>query len=195
MGAAKATPVEGRWPRTLSEAHDDALARMPDREAPVSAWVAFRRANARMYQAVADIDRGHHHEALYWSDRERREVEKLTKKPEWKSNYSKEGAGSGHVPAARPAGEELPSIPDVAFGAYIRVARERKLLSLSEVAAQANIGKSTLQGIEVGSRRPGSLHVIAALADALSEDRVVLTLLALKDTRTGRAVDELRIDE
>ncbi|WP_410621385.1 AMED_5909 family protein [Amycolatopsis sp. cmx-8-4] len=83
--------AEDRWPRTLREAHDDAFARMPSREAPVSAWVEFRRVNARMYHAVADLDRGHHHEALYWFGRELREVERLTEKPEWKAEYGREG--------------------------------------------------------------------------------------------------------
>lgn len=180
MGTAivKADP-----PRTLQEAHEDSYARMPGRDAPVSAWVAFRRANARMYRAVADLDRGHHHEALYWSDRERREVETLTKKPEWKSDYGREGVdptGAPIAPAARLSEEQLPPLPDVEFGAYLRAARERESLSLTAVAARAKVGKSTLQAIETGSRRPGSLQVIAALADALGEDRVVLALLALR---------------
>ncbi|WP_158264222.1 AMED_5909 family protein [Amycolatopsis sp. CA-126428] len=176
---AKAGP-----PRTLKEAHDDSYARMPGRDAPVSAWVAFRRANARMYRAVADLDRGHHHEALYWSDRERREVETLTKKPEWKSDYGREGvdpAGTPAAPAARLSEEQLPPLPDVEFGVYLRAARERESLSLTTVAARAKIGKSTLQAIETGSRHPGSLQVIAALADALGEDRVVFALLALRE--------------
>lgn len=80
---------EDRGPRTLREAHDDAWARMPAREAPARVWVEFRRANAQMYEAVADLDRGHHHEALYWFGRELREVERLTAKPEWKSDYGR----------------------------------------------------------------------------------------------------------
>ncbi|WP_410567674.1 AMED_5909 family protein [Amycolatopsis sp. cmx-4-61] len=180
MGTAT---VKASAPRTLQEAHEDAYARMPGRDAPVSAWVAFRRANARMYRAVADLDRGHHHEALYWSDRERREVESLTKKPEWKSDYGREGVdptGAPITPAARLSKEQLPPLPDVEFGAYLRAARERRSLSLSAVAARVKISKSTLQAIETGSRHPGSLHVIAALADALGEDRVVFALLALR---------------
>ncbi|WP_342744061.1 helix-turn-helix transcriptional regulator [Amycolatopsis saalfeldensis] len=183
MGTATVAAAEARGPRTLQEAHDDSYARMPGRDAPVSAWVAFRRANARMYRAVADLDRGHHHEALYWFDRERREVESLTKKPEWKSDYGREGveaAGNPVVPAARLSEGQLPPLPDVGFGVYLRAARERKSLSLTAVAAKAKIGKSTLQAIEVGSRRPGSLEVIAALADALGEDRAMFALLALR---------------
>ncbi|MEU4248684.1 AMED_5909 family protein [Amycolatopsis sp. NPDC026612] len=140
MGTVKA---EAGAPRTLQEAHESSYARMPERDAPVSAWVAFRRANARMYQAVADLDRGHHHEALYWADRERREVETLTRKPEWKSDYGREGvepAGVQISPAARPNEEQLPPLPDVEFGAYLRAVREQKSLSLTAVAAHAKIG-------------------------------------------------------
>ncbi len=161
---------------------------MPDKGAPVSEWVAFRRANARMYQAVADIDRGHHHEALYWFDRERREVEELTKKPEWKSDYGKEGVDPVDpriVPAPRSRETQVPSLPEVDFGRYIRAARERNSLSLTALAARSKISKSSLQAIEVGTRRARSLEVIAALADALGEDRVVLALLALKDHAGG----------
>jgi DNA-binding XRE family transcriptional regulator len=156
---------------------------MPGRDAPVSAWVAFRQANARMYRAVADLDRGHHHEALYWSDRERREVENLTKKPEWRAEYGREGVDptDAHTaPATRLSEEQLPPLPDVEFGVYLRAARKRSSLSLTAVAAQAKIGKSTLQAIETGTRHPRSLQVIAALADALGEDRVVFALLALR---------------
>ncbi|WP_245787104.1 AMED_5909 family protein [Amycolatopsis saalfeldensis] len=61
----------------LADAHDDAERRRPEQTAMPSKWIAFHRANARMYERVADIDRGHHHEALYWADRERRNVDEV----------------------------------------------------------------------------------------------------------------------
>ncbi|MFE0022291.1 AMED_5909 family protein [Amycolatopsis sp. NPDC059021] len=36
------------------------MKRRPPSKADPSAWVAFRLGNARLYEAVADIDRGHH---------------------------------------------------------------------------------------------------------------------------------------
>lgn len=39
-----------------------------------SEWAAFHLANAAMYRAVADLDRWHHHEALYWADYEERQA-------------------------------------------------------------------------------------------------------------------------
>jgi hypothetical protein len=43
---------------------------MPAPTAPPKEWLAFRRRSAEIYRRVADIDRGHHHEALYWAELE-----------------------------------------------------------------------------------------------------------------------------
>jgi hypothetical protein len=50
---------------------------MPEPGAPVPEWVAFRRRSAAIYTRVADLDRGHHHEALYWAQLEREEARTL----------------------------------------------------------------------------------------------------------------------
>jgi hypothetical protein len=44
-------------PRTLGEAHE-ALA------------LAYYRRAAALFTEIAEIDRGHHHESLYWADHE-----------------------------------------------------------------------------------------------------------------------------
>jgi hypothetical protein len=67
-------------PRTLRDAHEIAMDRRPAPDANPSVWLAFRQANARMYKAVADVDRGHHHEALYWADYERRQAGEVSAK-------------------------------------------------------------------------------------------------------------------
>jgi hypothetical protein len=67
-------------PRTLRDAHEIATDRRPAPDANPSVWLAFRQANARMYEAIADIDRGHHHEALYWADYERRQAGEVSAK-------------------------------------------------------------------------------------------------------------------
>ncbi|MFF4594967.1 AMED_5909 family protein [Amycolatopsis sp. NPDC001319] len=61
-------------PTTLLEAHDVANARRPAPGANASAWLAFHQANARMYRAVAGVDRWHHHEANYWAGFEERQA-------------------------------------------------------------------------------------------------------------------------
>ena len=58
-------------PRTLMEVHE-ALARVrPGRQAPLMQWLAYYQRSADLYAEVAEIDRGHHHESLYWADHER----------------------------------------------------------------------------------------------------------------------------
>ncbi|MEV4600463.1 AMED_5909 family protein [Amycolatopsis sp. NPDC049253] len=61
-------------PMTLQAAHNAAIERRPPSNANLTAWVAFHQSNARMYRAVADIDRWHHHEAMYWVGYEERKA-------------------------------------------------------------------------------------------------------------------------
>lgn len=72
---------------TLADAREAVFVLRPERDADLSIWVEFHRANAAMYERVAERDHRHHWEALYWVGYEMRQVEKLTKKPEWKSGY------------------------------------------------------------------------------------------------------------
>jgi hypothetical protein len=57
-------------PATLAQAHELIPRLMPKPTAPPSEWLAFRRRSAEIYRRVADVDRGHHHEALYWAELE-----------------------------------------------------------------------------------------------------------------------------
>ena len=65
-------------PKTLREAHEVVMERRPSKDANPSAWLAFRLGNARLYKAVADIDRSHHHEALYWAGHEERKADEIS---------------------------------------------------------------------------------------------------------------------
>ncbi|MFS8103465.1 hypothetical protein LFM09_40700 [Lentzea alba] len=63
--------------QSLSEAHD-LLPRMMPRDGAAPADLRrFHEKSAAVYQRVAEIDRGHHHEALYWADREARLAREL----------------------------------------------------------------------------------------------------------------------
>ena len=66
-------PNTDAMPTTLRQAHE----LMPARNAPVGEWLAFRRRSADIYRRVADIDRDHHHEALYWAELETTRAEEL----------------------------------------------------------------------------------------------------------------------
>jgi hypothetical protein len=64
-------PTASVVPRTLMEVHE-ALARVrPGRQAPLAEWVAYYQRSAALYAEIAEIDRGHHHESLYWADHQR----------------------------------------------------------------------------------------------------------------------------
>lgn len=63
---------------TLRDAHDLVARLRPGSAAPAGEWVAFRRRAAQIYRAVADIDRYHHHEAMYWVEHETEAAAELT---------------------------------------------------------------------------------------------------------------------
>ena len=63
--------TEPATPRTLAEAHESVAAIRPPRTAPLSEWLVYYQQSAAWYAEVAEIDRGHHHEALAIADRER----------------------------------------------------------------------------------------------------------------------------
>ncbi|WP_307849686.1 AMED_5909 family protein [Qaidamihabitans albus] len=76
---------EDRWrlarqARTLMQAHEALTALRPGEADPVAAWREYYQRSSRVYAEIAEIDRGHHHEALYWAGRERRKAEALTQR-------------------------------------------------------------------------------------------------------------------
>jgi antirestriction protein ArdC len=72
MAAMTQGKTSQRVPMTLSQAHEDAARRRPERDASLTAWQRFHRENMEMYRVVSDVDRFHHHEALYWVGHELR---------------------------------------------------------------------------------------------------------------------------
>lgn len=67
----------GPVPQTLMQAHDLLVRMRPNRGASAATWLTYYRRSAAIYAEVAEIDRGHHHEALYWVSRERAKAEEL----------------------------------------------------------------------------------------------------------------------
>ena len=75
MASAKA--AEPNPPRTLVEAHE-ALARIrPPRKAPLEQWLSYYQRSAAMYAEIAEIDRDHHHESLYWAEHARNHTQEI----------------------------------------------------------------------------------------------------------------------
>lgn len=64
-------------PKTLWDAHQHLMACRPRLSESPQKWLTYYRDSAAIYAEIAEIDRGHHHEAMYWAGRERRKAEKL----------------------------------------------------------------------------------------------------------------------
>ncbi|UVS81703.1 AMED_5909 family protein [Actinokineospora sp. UTMC 2448] len=65
---------------TLAGAHEALRALLPKRTAPASEWEHFYRQSSRVYAAVAEVDKAHHHEALgYWSNRTREIADEISR--------------------------------------------------------------------------------------------------------------------
>ncbi|MGH3515021.1 MAG: AMED_5909 family protein [Pseudonocardiaceae bacterium] len=70
-------PTEPVMPRTLLEAHEVLARGRPARQAPLAEWLAYYQRSAALYAEVAEIDRGHHHESLYWADQQRERLKEI----------------------------------------------------------------------------------------------------------------------
>lgn len=68
MTRDKTTPPA--MPRTLAEAYEAVDALRPAQTAPLSERLAYHQRSAALYAEVAEIDRGHHHEALFMAEQE-----------------------------------------------------------------------------------------------------------------------------
>jgi hypothetical protein len=67
----RGSPTELEQPRTLAEAQHAVAGCRPRQNAPLADWLAYHQRAAAWYAEVAEIDRGHHHEALVMAGRER----------------------------------------------------------------------------------------------------------------------------
>jgi hypothetical protein len=67
------------------EAHELLTRLRPARDASAEYWLRYYRRSAAVYAEVAELDRGHHHEARYWASREEAKANvvaaQLAKKP------------------------------------------------------------------------------------------------------------------
>jgi hypothetical protein len=64
-------------PRTLAEAHHAVASIRPAQKAPLAEWLTYHQRSAAIYAEVAEIDRGHHHEALFMAEQQRKRVKDI----------------------------------------------------------------------------------------------------------------------
>ncbi|MGH3670275.1 MAG: AMED_5909 family protein [Pseudonocardiaceae bacterium] len=76
MAGDEPSPLEST-PRTLAEAHEALAPLRPRQKAPLTEWLAYYQRSAAVYAEVAEIDRGHHHEALFMAERERQSMKEI----------------------------------------------------------------------------------------------------------------------
>ncbi|MFT7839514.1 AMED_5909 family protein [Saccharothrix sp. BKS2] len=76
---------------TLKDAHEALGKVMPAPDAELSRWQVFYRVSVEVYARVAEVDRGHHHEALYWAQREREKGEEIARSLAVQSSEDGEG--------------------------------------------------------------------------------------------------------
>lgn len=69
--------AEPDLPRTLAEAHHMVAHTRPPQQAPLLAWLAYHQRATTLYAEVAEIDRGHHREALFMTEQERQRVKEI----------------------------------------------------------------------------------------------------------------------
>jgi hypothetical protein len=83
-------PVQLDPPQTLADAQHVVASSRPRQKAPLSEWLAYHQHAAAYYAEVAEIDRGHHHEALAMAEEQRQFAMKI----------------KAQIPVQRPVGEE-----------------------------------------------------------------------------------------
>lgn len=62
---------------TLIQAHEALSRLMPRPNASARTWAEYHRRSAAVYARVAEIDRGHFHETMFWATREREKAEAI----------------------------------------------------------------------------------------------------------------------
>ncbi|GGU26291.1 AMED_5909 family protein [Lentzea flava] len=62
---------------SLSEAHNVLPWLKPADDAEAAELREYYTKSAEVYRRVAEMDRGHHHEALYWAEREAQKAQEL----------------------------------------------------------------------------------------------------------------------
>jgi hypothetical protein len=93
---ARDNVIEPDPPRTLVDAQVALALIRPRREAPLGEWLAYYQRSAGWYAEIAEIDRGHHHEALYMAEQERDRAKGIAAQIQAGMSVRGEECGKGH---------------------------------------------------------------------------------------------------
>jgi len=99
--SADKTAKPPRKPTTLKDAHEVLMRVRPREGEPLEVWLRYHDQSAALYAEIAELDRFHHHEAMYWVQREKElaqgiAVQISSAKPQLSSRRTgREGEGDG----------------------------------------------------------------------------------------------------
>lgn len=85
--------TEPMTPQTLAEAQVALALIRPRQQAPLGEWLAYYQQSAGWYAEIAEIDRGHHHEALYMAEQERERAKEIAAQIRADMSVGGEGCG------------------------------------------------------------------------------------------------------
>jgi hypothetical protein len=75
--SARTNKLTQQQPRTLAEAQLELALIRPRVRAPLLEWLGYYQRSAALYAEIAEIDRGHHHEALHWAEHEQNRLREI----------------------------------------------------------------------------------------------------------------------
>lgn len=80
-------------PQTLAEAQWALAGIRPRQRAPLAEWLAYYQRSAGWYAEIAEIDRGHHHEAVFMAEQERERAKEIAAQIRASESVRGEGCG------------------------------------------------------------------------------------------------------
>jgi hypothetical protein len=83
-------------PRTLVDAQVALALIRPRRQAPPREWLAYYQRSAAWYAEIAEVDRGHHHEALYMAEQEGEHAKEIAAQIQAGGSVKGEHCGKNH---------------------------------------------------------------------------------------------------
>jgi hypothetical protein len=106
--------AEPNPPWTLAGVQEALERSRPAQQAPLTEWLGYYQQSTAWYAEVAEIDRGHHHEALYCAEHERERAKeikaRISAQQRSESNDDGEGVDYGENPEAGPV-EDVDASP------------------------------------------------------------------------------------
>ena len=83
-------------PRTLVDAQVALALIRPRRQAPLGEWLGYYQRSAAWYAEIAEVDRGHHHEALYMAEQQREQAREIAVQIQAGMGVRGEDCGKNH---------------------------------------------------------------------------------------------------